>query len=176
MDIKEITVSGGELSGSGAFSEVYVMPNGEAIKVCKTANSDAWLWWAIVAMTEPDLPFMPKIRSVHINTYDNTFVAIMEALEDAGGEGMDSEIYDSAQPFLDVCEDICPFLLGNDTSGGAWNWMRSEDGREVLTDPFCYKGWSDLQYDEDDRTRLTALADYLYDNPVEGITFERPRI
>ena len=142
IDISKVS-STGAYTGSGMFSDVYLMPNGEAIKTCNHANSDAWLWWSIVAMQNPDSEHTPNIKSIHINIHDNTFVAVMEALEDIDddNEYIGPRAEDAGETLFAECYELCPFSLVNDTGDGHWNWMRADDGRNIWTDPFCYDGW-----------------------------------
>lgn len=172
FDIEEIQ-GAGELSGSGMFSSVYVMPGGKAIKTSNHANSDGWLWWAIIAMNNPDNPYTPNIESIHIDVFNNTFVAVMEALEtDAGALGrISDEAYEAGNGLFDACREICPFILYLDICDGHTNWMQGYDLQEVWTDPFCYEGWRYIKPQLEERTRINALQEYLYHNPVEGITF-----
>lgn len=166
MDVNSIKDTG-TLSGSGAFSSVYVMPDGSATKVCNRAHCDAWLLWAAFCLHNPDLEHLPTIHGIVVDVDNNRVIADMELLHD-DVEGLDCDVtkWEACDALGDIWAEFLRFLRGSGTGPDLsdavrtdcapnHNIMVSADGDTgFLTDPVVFSGFMDM------------------DSPAEGLLIE----
>lgn len=168
-----------EMSGEGSFSKVWLSPDNKAIKVCTTANSDAWLWYGLLCLAvkktktlevkEDQIPLdtLLDVHGIRLDIEKNEYVASMEVLQEPKAAGPDNmwkddedflKVHRPAQNITDELCDLSETCLTNDVLT-RHNYMRGSEGRVVLTDPVCYNGWRYIQGKGGWRTHLKLFAE-----------------
>lgn len=173
-------------SGSGAFSEVFILPGDkQAVKVCRHANSDAWLAYAIYCLQNQGKELIPVIHGIKVDYLENIYVAVLDKLEEVHYSCADKELskrwsdtYDDADieaaaySAVRAVNEMMPgYVRATDDIEKHHNWMWNEDETPFMTDPMCYRGWDDMKEAGYDRGVLLHLMDYCEDNSVQGIEF-----
>lgn len=178
----------GTFSGSGQFSKVYILPGNKAVKVCNLAHTDGGLLWALWCikqhMDDNAFTFLPRYDGIRIDLESNSYVAVMEALDEAPQyyeEGWDTykEMYDELidDMYLEVNElqDTVDYDLYEDFYETHNIMMRGKS--LVLSDPLTVPGWSDRRYDLTDTHFIELVLKFIDDNPelydVVEVTGER---
>lgn len=168
----------GTLSGSGAFSKVYILPDGKVVKINEHMHCDGWMWWALYCMVQGDNnPLLPTIHAMRLDLKQNLCTAVMDQYEDHLEGTNHADPMGRYQPWHDVEDDIASlhsaFLLWvlEYTSDEFYfdadctvNWMVHPGTTElVLTDPFTISGWRDMKRNAPDNAQKTRkhMRDFL---------------
>lgn len=145
------------LSGSGAFSEVFVFDNGVAVKVCKKLSDDGCVLWLMhcIKSNFKDT-FMPRVYEMMIDVENNCYYVMMEALEDVRFEEYHgTDWHKIAGALKNIVAQEANYSMFNDMC--ETNMMKRPDGSIVLTDPMTFDGWrKEGKGDE----RLAAILAY----------------
>lgn len=199
LPTKDQITKTGTLSGSGSFSSVYILPGAKAVKICNHAHADAWLYWAVYcvlakAYNDDDyMEFLPTIHGVRIDLSDNSYTAMVDELVEFSGDHFEDSPYDydavdyHVQELREFFEGIGSHMQKSqmlDAAGSPghhdlvsdinydYNWMTSDQGDCILTDPTCFNGWSYLKDHPEDNGYLLNLVSFIKGNPVLADVFE----
>jgi len=174
------TASSSVRSGSGVFSTVYILPDGNACKVCDNALMDGWVFWAMWCMHKHQQGtaeyFHPVIHGMRIDVQNETCVAVMQRLQEASCESCKScesysEVKTHAENFSASLSVFRKYMRDHGvTVIEDWemhhrdqfhNVMQNETGTCVLTDPVTVKGWTREDTSHEESVNLRAMRTML---------------
>jgi hypothetical protein len=152
------------LLGKGRYARVYeTFSEKHVVKFSKKLLDDGWVYYALLCLSNPEknFSFMPVIEKLVVNFEENTYVAVLEKLEEFSCE--------EDVPYITGKLNTIPLQLKSSDSlnqqaglknqlrcfviqvlkedyykkciyfdAHCLNWMKRDNNEIVLTDPFSY--------------------------------------